>query len=374
LKPVAIRVLVVEDSVDDADLLLHALRRAGYQPEHLRVETREAMLSALDEQPWDAIVCDFSMPHFSAPEALKLVKEKGLDLPFIIVSGTVGEDVAVVAMRAGAHDYLMKDNLTRLGPAIQRELREVSVRRECAQAEKDLRTYQEQLRSLASRLSLIEEQERRQIATALHDQVGQTLAVLKIKLAALRVQANGTELAEPLDTAHGLCEQAINFTRSLTFDLSPPVLYQLGLEAAVEWLVEKHSDLHGIAVELSNDGLPKPLSEDIRVFLFQAVRELLVNTAKHAGASTVGVSMKREEQNILILVEDDGNGFDPEKMVRSEGFGLFNIRERLNSVGGGLLIESIVGSGSRVTVLAPLMDGDESHKGADDERQNRPGR
>lgn len=368
MKPAFIRVLIVEDSEDDADLLLQALRRAGYEPEHLRVETREAMSAALDELPWDAIVCDFSMPQFSAPGALSLVKEKGLDLPFIIVSGTVGEDVAVVAMRAGAHDYLMKDNLTRLGPAIQRELREVVVRRERAQAENDLRAYQEQLRSLASRLSLIEEQERRQIATALHDQVGQTLAVLKIKLAALRLQADGTQLAESLDTVRELCDQAISFTRSLTFDLSPPVLYQLGLEAAVEWLVEKHSDMHGITVEHSNDDQPKPLSEDIRVFLFQAVRELLVNTAKHAGAKKVGVSMRREGRNILILVEDDGDGFDPEKMERSEGFGLFNIRERLNSVGGGLLIESIAGNGSRVTVLAPLMEGDESQKGTDDER------
>jgi len=370
LKPEAIRVLLVEDSEDDAILLLHELRNAGYDTEHLRVETREAMSAALDQRPWDLIVCDFSLPNFSAPDALNLLKEKGRDLPFIIVSGTVGEDVAVESMRAGAHDYLMKGNLTRLGPAIQRELREARVRRERRQAEAELKSYQKQLRSLSSRMSLIEEHERRQIATALHDQVGQTLAVLKMKLAALRAQADGTGLAETLDTARELCEQAIGFTRTLTFELSPPVLYQLGLVAAVEWLVEKHSDLHGITVEFSNDDQPKPLSEDIRVFLFQATRELLVNTAKHSAAKHARVFMQRNGLNINIVVEDDGVGFGPKQIENTDGFGLFNIRERLNSVGGGLLIESGEGRGSRVTVVAPLMDAEESLKGADDERQS----
>lgn len=373
MKPEAIRVLIVEDSKDDALLLLYELRNVGYQPEHLCVETREAMSAALDERPWDLIVCDFCLPHFSAPDALNLLKEKGRDLPFIIVSGTVGEDVAVESMRAGAHDYLMKGNLTRLGPAVQRELREARMRRERRQAEKDLHSYQEQLRSLASRLTLIEERERRQIAIALHDQVGQTLAILKMKLAALRVQADGTELAKSLDTMRELCNQAISFTRSLTFDLSPPVLYQLGLEAAVEWLVERHNDLHGITVEFSNDDQPKPLSEDIRVFLFQATRELLVNTAKHSAAKHARVSLRRNGCNIHIMVEDDGIGFNSGDVENAEGFGLFNIRERLNSVGGGLQIESTEGSGSRVRVVAPLMDGGENRKGTVDERQSRPG-
>lgn len=359
-----IRVLVVEDSEDDAILLLHELRNSGYEPEHLRVETREAMSAALDQHPWDLIVCDFCLPHFSAPDALDLLKENGRDLPFIIVSGTIGEDLAVEAMRAGAHDYLTKDNLTRLGPAIERELREARVRRERRLAEEELHSYQEQLRSMASRLSLTEEQERRQIATALHDQVGQALAMLKIKLAALRKQATDTDIAESLDTALGLCNQAIGFTRTLTFELSPPVLYQLGLEAAVEWLVEKHQEMHEIEVEFTKDEQPKPLSDDIRLFLFQAVRELLVNAAKHSAARRVRVSIQREGSNIRIQVEDNGDGFDCGNVKNAEGFGLFSIRERLNSVGGGLLVESIPGEGTRVTVVAPLVMKDSNDKGA----------
>jgi|GEM_PF-827127 len=134
----SLRVLLVEDSEYDAKLLIHELEQGGYDPFHELVETYEAMASALEKQEWDLIIADYVMPHFGGLEALKLMKDRGLDLPFIIVSGKIGEDVAVSAMKAGAHDYLLKDNLTRLNLAIERELREVVVRQERKQAEEAL--------------------------------------------------------------------------------------------------------------------------------------------------------------------------------------------------------------------------------------------
>ena len=133
-----IRVLVVEDSEDDAILMLNELKEGGYDPVFERVETSEAMKAALDQQMWDCVVCDYSMPSFNALAALTLLKESGIDLPFIIVSGTIGEDTAVEAMRAGAHDYIIKGKLQRLVPAIERELRETEVRRERKRAEERL--------------------------------------------------------------------------------------------------------------------------------------------------------------------------------------------------------------------------------------------
>ncbi len=112
-----LRILVVEDSQDDTLLLLHQLRRGGYEPTFERVDTPEAMSAALDRQNWDLVVADFSMPRFNALAALELLKKKGLDLPFIIVSGTIGEELAVAAMRNGAQDYIMKGNLARLVPS-----------------------------------------------------------------------------------------------------------------------------------------------------------------------------------------------------------------------------------------------------------------
>src|SRR5919199_334398 len=125
-----LRVLMVEDSERDAALVLRELRRGGYTPGFQRVDTAAAMEAALTEQAWDIIIADHAMPYFSAPAALAVMQDMGLDLPFIIVSGTIGEEVAVAAMKAGAHDYLMKDHLARLGAAVERELREAAVRRE----------------------------------------------------------------------------------------------------------------------------------------------------------------------------------------------------------------------------------------------------
>src|SRR5918993_3123460 len=138
---VPLKVLLVEDSEDDALLLLRELRRGGYDTVHERVDTAGAMEAALDGQEWDLVIADHSMPAFSSSAALKLLRGKGFeDLPFIIVSGQIGEDAAVAAMKAGAHDYLMKDNLARLNTAIERELREADVRRERRQAEEKYRS------------------------------------------------------------------------------------------------------------------------------------------------------------------------------------------------------------------------------------------
>src|SRR2546428_8207098 len=132
---VPLRVLIAEDSEDDARLLLRELQRAGYQPTHERVDKPAAMTSALDRHAWDLVIGDYSMPAFSGPAALALLRARDLDTPFIFVSGTIGEDVAVEAMKAGAQDFLTKGNLRRLIPAIQRELRDTEVRRERRRAQ-----------------------------------------------------------------------------------------------------------------------------------------------------------------------------------------------------------------------------------------------
>jgi DNA-binding NtrC family response regulator len=124
-----LRVLVVEDSENDTELLVHELRRTGRDVVWERVDTFGQMKAALEREPWDLVVSDYSMPHFSAPAALELLKETGLDLPFLVISGTVGEELAVQSMKAGAHDYLSKDSLTRLVPAVERELERAAERR-----------------------------------------------------------------------------------------------------------------------------------------------------------------------------------------------------------------------------------------------------
>ena len=153
--PEPLRVLFVEDRPDDAELVRLALDRAGYAVEWERVETRETMTAALDRGRWDVVIADYRLPHFSGPAALGVCQERGLDVPFIIVSGTVGEEEAVGALKAGAHDFVGKMNLTRLGPAVSRELREAAGRRAQRRAEEALRRAEAQYRQLVESVRAI---------------------------------------------------------------------------------------------------------------------------------------------------------------------------------------------------------------------------
>ena len=226
------------------------------------------------------------------------------------------------------------------------------------QAEAQLLTYQRELRSLASQLSLAEERERRRIATGLHDRVSQTMALCRLKLGALTESLPSPRFAEPLSEIQALIKQTIDEMRSLTFELSSPLLYELGLEAAVEQHTEQLEEQYGILFNFEDDGQPKPLENDIRILMFHTVRELLANVIKHAQASQVRVCMKKDGSDLCIIVEDDGIGFDTSEIdsrrKRIMGFGLFNIRERLHYISGNVEIVSQNERGTRVTVTVPL--------------------
>lgn len=229
------------------------------------------------------------------------------------------------------------------------------------ESESRILSYQTRLRSLASELALTEERERRRIASELHDQIGQALAMAKIKLGSLRETCSPGPLSASLDEIWRLVDQTIHDTRSLTFQLSPPILYELGFEPAVEWLVERFRGQQGIPAAFSDDGAPKPLSPDLRVLLFQAIRELLANVVKHARAKRVTVEIRRNGDSIEIKVSDDGIGFDISRVLvtgaDAVGFGFLSIRERLGYSGGDMEFDSAPGKGTRILLRAPLLTG-----------------
>ncbi len=226
------------------------------------------------------------------------------------------------------------------------------------QAEERFNQYQRQLRSLASELSLAEERERRRISNLLHDHIGQLLATAKMRLGWIESAVKDESIEREIDEIRDHIGQAIQFGRSLTFELSPPILYDLGLEAALEWLAEQVESQNGIHREFESDGFEKPIRDEIRVLLFTAVRELLANVVKHAGATRVKVTVRRVDESISIHVADDGRGFNASKrsyhIAEARGFGLFSIRERLQSLGGHMDVRSQVGRGARIILVAPL--------------------
>lgn len=226
------------------------------------------------------------------------------------------------------------------------------------QAESELLSYQEQLRSLASELSLVEERQRRCIATELNDYIGQTLYYSKNKLEALKELASAGNLKEPVDEVLSLITQTIEYTKSLTFQLGTPLLYEEGLEAALKWLGYQFQKQLGLVFNFEDDLKPKPLADETRILLYQAVRELLINVTKHAKARNVKVSIQRDYKDIQISVEDDGIGFDTSKIEayksKDGGFGLFSIHERLKYLGGHFKFTSKSGYGTKSTLTVPL--------------------
>lgn len=228
---------------------------------------------------------------------------------------------------------------------------EIKVRK---QAEKQLLAYQKQLQLLSSRISLFEEREKRRIASELHDCIGQTLALTKIKLNSLRKLSESAESKSIIEEILQLVDQTIKGARTLTFELSPPILYELGFFHAVQWLVDQFNEQQDIEVILGKYDGDIYLDNSIRFILFQALRELLINIVKHARATKVKINMSVVEGNLKIVVEDNGIGF-PESLNTYSGYGLFNIRERMNHINGHFKIIPIAHNrGTRATLMTSL--------------------
>jgi PAS domain S-box-containing protein len=225
--------------------------------------------------------------------------------------------------------------------------------------EKELSEYRNKLRSLVSELTIAEDRERRSIASLLHDDILQKLAFSKMKLAMLRETLTSGDQFETLDNIHEHVSSMFKDMRSLTFDLCPPILYDIGLEAALrDWLQREVADKHGIGVGVETQGEAVQLDEELRVALYRAIREVLINVIKHAQAQNVEVTFVNLEDTVRVEVRDDGIGFDRTRAEKdkesSGGLGLFTVRERLEYFGGSLEIESEPGKGSRVILTAAL--------------------
>lgn len=229
-----------------------------------------------------------------------------------------------------------------------------------AQANTVLQERAAQLRALAAELTRAEERERRRIAYILHEDLQQLLVGAKYHLAHLAAEPH-PDIAAGATKASNILDQAVQLSRSLTLQLRPPVLYELGLAPAVEWLGNQLHDQFGLSVEVTADTNAEPPSDELRIFLFRAIREALLNVAKHAKVKTAQVEIRQPApQRLDIVIRDEGVGFDPaqaeNQLKDQKGFGLFSIRERLELLGGHLTVKSAPGKGTIIKLSIPLND------------------
>ena len=387
-----VKILLVEDNPPDARLLQETFREiTGTKFEITHVKQLSEAVSQLGKSSFDVILLDLSLPDSSGLETLERALLMTPSLPIIVLTGLNDENVGIQALRKGAQDYLIKGQTNRdlfvrvINYSIERkrtekELRdarddlEIRVKERTlelektvdvlrdeisrrVEAEKKIRADQKLLRSLTAELVLTEERERHNIATELHDSLGPMLAFAKRELTFLQ-KSVPEKTAESLNTISLNTGQAIKQIRDLIFELSPPALYTLGFELAIEELAENFCQEQKLKVFFENSDEPKPLTDPVKILLYRFIRELLINIAKHAEAKTVQITLSKDRNNIKIAVKDDGKGFDisslDSKSSRSKGFGLFSIRERLAHIGGVLDIQSETGKGTKVVLQAPL--------------------
>jgi signal transduction histidine kinase len=346
---------MVEDNDADADLSLHKLRRGGIDFSCDRVETRAAFVRAIEQSPPDLILSDYLLPAFDGYAALTIAQEKCPDTPFIFITGTLGEEVAIETLKQGATDYVLKQRLNRLVPSVQRALREAKERQKRRHAEEQLLQSHEQLRSLSVYLQDVREEERIRIAREVHDELGQALTGLKLQLSWLsgRLPQKMKLFRGKMKTLSEQIDETIHTVRRIATELRPGVLDTAGLLAAIEWQAqqfEKQTRIHCTVKSAVQETL---WDQDLNTAFFRIFQETLTNVIRHANAKKVEVRFLDTGGFLVLMVKDDGRGITDAEIRNTKSIGLLGMRERAALLGGEVLMRGEPGKGTTVTVRIP---------------------
>jgi signal transduction histidine kinase len=375
----ALRALLVEDSADDAELLRRELKRAGFALFDERVESATEFVEALDREGWDVVLSDFTMPGFGGTAALEILKARGLDIPFIIVSGSVGEDVAVEVMKAGAHDYFSKGNTTRLASAIEREVREAERRRQRLMEQRQLEAEKEHL--LGELKTAV--QARDDFLSIASHELKTPLTGLKLQVqglvrlctrdpaasvAAAAFEAKVKTMSHQLDRLTRLIHSLLDVTRitsgDMTLSREPVALHELVADVVETAKESQESSQTHVAI----DAEPVVGSWD-RLRLETIVTNLVSNAMKFGNGKPVQVSVHRVGDAARLSITDHGIGIAPEVRARifekferavprqhygGFGLGLWIARQLVVAHGGTIEVVSDVGAGSTFTIELPL--------------------
>ncbi|MBI4765966.1 MAG: response regulator [Deltaproteobacteria bacterium] len=347
------RILHLEDDLKDAELIREILLLEGMACDIVRVDTQTAFVDALEGGDFQLIFCDYSLPAFDGISALKIAMEKSPDTPFIFISGKMGEDRAIETLKHGATDYILKDNLTRLVPAVNRALRELSEKMERRQADEQLKESEKKLRRLSSELLAAQEKERRRIAGELHDTVASSLSAIRFSIEKILGQKDQNEQTRgELRDLISKVQLANEETRRIMADLRPAV-DDLGIVPAINWFCREYEKTYShMHVEKQIDIAEDDLSDSLKTAIFRISQEALNNIAKHSGASLVNLRLQKGKSRIELTVRDNGQGFNLDTSRR--GLGLSTMRERTELSGGSFDLESAIGEGTFVRASWPL--------------------
>lgn len=355
-----LRLLHLEDSEMDHELMLAHLRKGGLLVLAQRVESEMAYLQAIESgELWDAVISDYNLPGFSGLVALDLLKAHSPSTPFILVSGEIGEDTAVEAMRNGASDYLLKNNLARLVPALLHavETHEILLARQ--RADRELSESKQRVHELAQHLQTSVEQERAAIAREIHDDVGGSLTALKFDLAWIARHSTDPEVTARTHVALETVTHAIEASQRVMHNLRPAILEQ-GLIAALQWMTSRFEKRTGIACEFRSRHEHLKLPRGVPLVAYRTAQEALTNVSKHANASEVHIDLSLAGGVLSLEISDNGRGLSQEDLAKTRSFGIRGLHERAETVGGWIDLSSGPG-GTTMMLSIPLTGEDEEY-------------
>jgi signal transduction histidine kinase len=356
----ALQVLVLEDEPADAELELAALAEGGFRCAPTFADSRAAFEAAFVPGRYDLVIADYRLPDYTGLEALEHVRRQDALVPFVLVSGALGEERAVEALRSGATDYVLKHGLARLASAVRRALEERREHERHLATRRALELSQERLRALSRRLLEVQEEERGRLARDLHDDIGQALTALKIQLESLARSA-GANAARILECAE-TTRHALERVRHLSLSLRPSQLDDLGLAAALRSHLDRQASIGGLTPNFDAAEAPRGVAPEIETACFRVAQEAINNVLRHAEARNLWLRLFTAGGRLALSVRDDGKGFDLEAARRrgaaGASLGLVGIEERVALAGGTLELRSAPGQGTVLLATFPLQAGE----------------
>lgn len=353
------KILILEDNGHDVELVLNELHEAKVSFKSRHVTAKTEFLRAVHEFSPDVILADYSLPMFNGMEAFRIIKERQLKIPYILVSGVLSEEFALECVKEGIDDFILKSSFKRLPSAIMKAIDKKKMEREKEQMDFLLHKSHRELQLLIGQLHVKREEERQSIARDLHDELGQQLTALKIDVNMLGKKITSKKLSQKLvDNEFSSIEESVdNLIQSIkriTRGLRLEVLDQLGVEGAIRSLCQEFQDRNGINCEVSIETGLIDFDQNFSVALFRIVQETLTNVARHAAATSVELRMEVDEDNLWLKISDNGKGICKQDLESSHSLGIIGIRERARFLNGKLLIKGESGVGTTLLVEIPL--------------------
>ena len=352
--PRSLRILHLEDSIVDHDLVRLALRRSGESCELTRVETLAEFGQQIQAFNFDVILADYRLPGFTALDAWHLLQEQKQAPPFVLLSGAIGEPAAVSAIKMGMSDYLAKDDLSRLAQIIRRAIEVHGIRRAKDIADAELALSERRLADFAEHLQTTIEQERAAIAREIHDDIGGSLAAVRFDLSWIGRHSADVVTQGHVAAATEMLQHALEASQRIMMNLRPAILDQ-GLTAAVQWLAGDFTKRTGIEAVVQATPERMALPKPVQLVAYRTAQEALTNIAKHAACSQVVIDLSDAEDVLTLEINDNGKGISQSELNKPKAFGLRGLHERAKTVGGWLDISTRLGAGTSITLSVPLL-------------------